>query len=437
MKTRQVLLVVLLVLLGAAIYAVQTGRWDLHFGDGDEIYFGGRTYAYEESRTIAAPLPGRLVVENSHGGVEIEAADRQDIALVLTKKIHRRDEADAREIADRLKAVVTREADRIRISTNREDFERKNFETFFKLAVPRATDVSVVNSYGLVRAAGTGETAIENRHGAVWASAIEGRLTASTSYENLEIDGARAGCEVTAHHADARVANVTGDATVSASYGEVRLEDVSGRGRIDGQNAEVLCRRIAGEVEVGTSYELITLEDVGPARIDARHADVKADAVHGALSVADRYARVEATGVAGGLHVEGQNVAVSARDIMGGEIRVVSTYEDVDLLNVEGPIFVGLAHGDLVLEPRSLAAAITVNDEHGAVELRWPAGEENPLEAQSRGGSIRWGLALPPSLNQTNGTAVLKAFPDRAGRPAISIFTTYGDVSIVPRAPVK
>ncbi len=437
MKTRQVFLVVLLVLVGAAIYAVQTGRWDLRFGDGDEIYFGGRTYAFEDSQIIAPPLPGRLVVDNGRGGVEIEAADRQDIALVLTKKIYRRDEADARETAGRLKAVVTREADRIRIATNREDFKRKNFETDFKLVVPLGTDVSIVNAYGLVRVAGTRETSIENRHGAVRALAVEGRLTASTSYEDLEVDGARAGCEITIRHADARVANVTGDATVVASYGEVRLEDVSGRGRVDGQHAEIVCRRIAGEVEAGTSYEPITLEDVGPAKIDARHADVKATAVRGALSVTARYARVEATGVSGGLRVEGRNVAVAARDVRGGEVRVVSSYEDVDLLDIEGPVFVNLAHGDLVLEPRSLAAAITVQDEHGAVEFRWPAGEENPFEARTRGGSVRWELAVPPALNQTNGTAVLKAFPDRAGRPVISIETSYGDVSVVPRSPAK
>jgi hypothetical protein len=437
MKTKEVVLVILLVLIGGAIYAVQTGRWDFRFGDGDEIFFKAWTYAFEESQTIAPPLPGRLEIDNSHGGVEVEAADQEAITLVLVKHIHRRKEADALEIADRLKAVVVREADRIRITTNREDFEKKNFETFFKLVVPRGTDVSVVNSYGLVRAVGTRETTLVNRHGALRAANIEGRLLAETSYDDLEVDRALAGCEITARHADARVANVTGDATVVASYGEVRLEDVSGRGRVTGQHAEVICRRIAGEVEAGTSYEPITLEDVGPARVDGRHADVKADAVRGALVVLNRYARVEAADIAGGLRIEGRNVAVAARNVRGGEIRVVSSYEDVDLLDVEGPVFVGLAHGDLVLEPRTLAAAITVRNEHGAVELRWPHGEENPFEARTRGGSVQWGLAASPALNQTNGTAILKAFPDSSGRPEISIETSYGDISIVPRQPSK
>ncbi len=437
MKTREVVLVVLLVLIGGAIYAVQTGRWDLHFGDGDEISFGGRVYAFEESQTIAPPLPGRLEIENHHGGVEIEAADQEGITLVLVKKIRRREEADAQAVADRLKAVVTREGDRIRITTNREDFEKKNFETFFKLVVPRGTDVQVFNSYGLVRAAGTRETTLVNRHGALRALNIEGRLTAETSYDEIEIDGARAGCEVTASHSDARVANVTGDAIVVGSYGEIRLEDVSGRGRISGQHAEIICRRVAGEVEAGTSYEPITLEDVGPATIDARHADVKADTVRGALVILDRYARVDAEDIAGGLRIEGQNVSVGARNVRGGEIRVVSTYEDIDLLDVEGPIYVGLTHGDLVLEPRTLGAAISVRNEHGTVELRWPQGEENPFAAQTRGGSVHWGLPASPSLNQTNGTSILKAFPERSGRPEVSIETTYGDISIVPRSPVK
>jgi hypothetical protein len=363
--------------------------------------------------------------------------DRENITLVLVKKIRRREESDAQAVAARLKAVVTREADRIRVATNREDFDRKNFETFFKLVVPRGTDVTVFNSYGLVRAVGTRETTLVNRHGALRAMQIEGRLSAETSYDELDVDGARAGCEITARHSDARVANVTGDATVVGSYGEIRLEDVSGRGRVEAQHSEIICRRIAGEVEAGTSYEPITLEDVGPARIYAGHADVKADNVRGALVIMDRYASVEAADIAGGLRVEGRSVAVAARNVRGGDIRIVSTYEDVDLLDVEGPIFVGLAHGDLVLDPRSLGSAITVRNEHGAVELRWPQGEENPFEAQTRGGSVRWELAASPALNQTNGTAVLKAFPDRSGRPEISIETSYGDIVVVPRSPVK
>jgi len=435
MKTREVVLVVLLVLIGGAIYAVQTGRWDFHLGD--ELYFRAWTYAFEESQTIAPPLPGRLEIENHHGGVEVEAADQEAITLVLVKHIHRRKETDAKEIADRLKAIVVREADRIRITTNREDFERKNFETFFKLVVPRGTDVQIFNSYGLVRVAETRETSLVNRHGPLRALNIEGRLSAETSYDDLEVDGARAGCEITARHADARVANVTGDAIVVGSYGEIRLEDVSGRGRVNGQHAEIICRRIAGEVEVGTSYEPITLEDAGPVRIDARHADVKADAVSGALVVLNRYARVEAAGIAGGLRVEGRSVAVVARNVRGGEIRVVSSYEDVDLIDIEGPVFVDLAHGDLVLEPRTLGAAIAVRNEHSDVELRWPQGEENPFEAQTRGGSVQWGLAASPALNQTNGTAILKAFADRSGRPEISIETSYGNIRIVPRPPVE
>lgn len=437
MKIRQAVLVVLLVLFGAAIYAVQTGRWDIHFGDGDEISFGGRVFTFEESQIIDPPLPARLEIENRHGRVEIETAGQDAITLVLVKSIHRRKEPEALEVADRLKAVVVRKADRIRITTNREDFERKNFETDFKLVVPRGTDVSIINGYGLVRAVGTRETTIVNRHGPLRAADIEGPLTAETSYDELEVDRALAGCEVTGRHADVRVANVTGDALVSATYGDVRLEDVSGRGRVAGEHAEVACRRIAGEVEAGTSYEAITLFDVGPARIDARHADVRADAVRGALVVLDRYARVEAADIAGGLRVEGGNISVAARNVRGGEIRVVSTYENVDLLDIDGPVFVSLAHGDLILEPRNLDAAIAVKNDHGAVELRWPAGAQNPFEARSRGGSVRWGLAAAPSLEQTNGTSLLKAFPDLSGRPAVSIETSYGDIVIVPRAPVQ
>jgi len=432
MKFKQILLVIALVLAGAVVYAVQTDQWDLHFGWNEEFPFSGREYVFEESQTITPPFPLFLEVVNAHGGVEIEAADQDGITLTLTKRIWRKNETLAKDIADRLTAVVVRESDRVRISTNREEFEKRPFETYFRLLVPRNLDVDVRTSYGPVRVAGTGRTAVDNRHGRVVALKIEGPLTISTNYEDVTVEDARAGCQATLHHADLRLLRVTGDATVEHSYGVVHIEDVTQKAVVKGSHSEVALLRVAGEAEVETSYESVLLEKTGPARVNGHHADVQARTVAG-LTVVDRYARVDALDVQGDLSVEGKNIAVKAEQVRGREVRVLTSYEDVELVDFSGRTTITLSHGDLILAPATLASSLEVRNDYSAVELRWPSGERNPLEAQTRGGSVHWELASPPALEQTNGTSVLKAFTEAADRPAVVITTSYGDIRIVEK----
>ncbi|MDH4197756.1 MAG: DUF4097 domain-containing protein [Candidatus Aminicenantes bacterium] len=433
MKFRQVLLIVALVLAGAVIYAIQTDQWDLRFGWNEEFPFSGREYVFEESQTIPPPFPLFLELVNAHGGVDIEAADQDGITLTLTKRIWRKNETLAKDIADRLKAVVVREGDRVRISTNREEFEKRPFETHFELRVPRGLDVDVRTSYGPVRIAGTRRTAVDNRHGRVVALKIEGPLTIYTNYEDVTVEDAQAGCQATLHHADLRLLRVAGDANIQHSYGVVHIEDVTQKAVVKGSHSEVALLRVGGEVEVETSYESVLLEETGPARVNGNHADVRARSVSG-LTVVDRYARVDALNIQGDLSVEGKNIAVKAEQVRGREVRVLTSYEDVELVDFAGRTTVNLSHGDLILAPASLAAPLEVRSDYSAVELRWPSGERNPLEAQTRGGNIHWELPFPPALNQTNGTSFLKAFSEASDRPPVVIVTSYGDIRVVEKA---
>lgn len=432
MKFRQILLVVALVLAGAVIYAIQTDQWDLRFGWNEEFPFSGREYVFEESQTIPPPFPLFLELENAHGGVDIEAADQDEITLTLTKRVWRKNETLAKDIADRLKAVVSRESDRVRISTNREDFEKRPFETYFELRVPRGLDVDIRTSYGPARVAGTRRTTVDNRHGRVVALRIEGPLTIDANYEDVSVEDAQDGCYATLHHADLRLLRVTGDANIQHSYGVVHIEDVTRNAVVKGSRSEVALLRVAGEVEVGTSYESVLLEETGPARVVGNHADIRARTVRG-LTVVNRYARVDALDIQGDLSVEGRNIAVRAEQVQGREVRVLTSYEDVELVAFAGRTTVHLAHGDLILAPVSLGDPLEVRNEYSAVELRWPSGERNPLEAQTRGGNVRWELPSPPALNQTNGTSFLKAFSEAADRPPVVIVTSYGDIRIVEK----
>jgi len=430
MKAREVLLLILIVAAGVFFHCAHTGKLNL---DGDwewGVFDSGVSYSYEESQTIEAPLPARLEVRNAHGDIDVRSADREDIRLTLNKKIRRRKEAEARKVADLLKPVITRTGDRIIISSNRGEFKKRNFETSFTLVIPRNLDVLIENSYGTVKAAGIRGGEIVNPHGEVAVAEVEGELTVTNSYEDVDIEGVGASCRVSAKHSDVSVRSVSGEVWIDHAYGKVIVEDAAADATVRGDHTEVAGQRIKGRVDVRTSYEKISLRDVGPAVINGHHSVVEAEAVAGGLKIATSYENVRVDDIRGDLTVEGKSVEVTGRSIAAREVRITTSYENLDLADFTGSAIISLSHGDALLAPSSLDFPIEVKNVYSTIRLFLPKGERGPIEARSRGGEIKWGLAEPPSVNQTNGEAVVKAFLDRVQRPGIVMSTSFGDIYI-------
>ena len=95
----------------------------------------------------------------------------------------------------------------------------------------------------------------------------------------------------------------------------------------------------------------------------------------------------------------------------------------------------GIGNGDLTLRPRELSAPVEVRGSYCAVTLEWPAGLRAPFDGQTTSGNIAWDLPEKPSLRKTNGTSVTRAFSDAAGKPGVTIVTTYGDIRVKEAGP--
>jgi hypothetical protein len=417
MKFREVLLVVVLILAGLVVYQVQTGHWNLDFNWGGDFAGFGKEYASEETRTIDAPLPPAIEVVNGHGWIEVRGGDQQNVVLTFKKVVWRRTEEEAKDVADRLKYTLTTAADKLTLATNRDEFRKKNFETGFVLTVPRTMTVRVTNSYGIVRLEGIKEATVRNRHGEIFATDIDGPCTLETSYEDVEAQDIRGGCRIINSHGDVRAVSVMGDIYAETSYARVRIEDAGQKAEVRGSNVETDLRRVQGAVSVETSYEKVFLSDVGPAEIGGHHMAVAAE-------------NVRATGVQGRLIVDAHNSSVTASGIGGGEILVKTSYENVSLSDFSAEVTAILRNGNITLKPLDLKHGMDVRNEYGTIDLVWPSGETARLEARSKGGSVSWGLAERPDVDQTNGVSLVKAFTSSAGSPLIYLSTTYDNVRI-------
>lgn len=428
MKAREIILLILFIAAGVFFTHVQTGKIDFRIDDEDFFFFADE-FTYQESKEVEPPLPSQVQVINARGSVEISGTSEGRIAIRLEKKIWRREEQEARRVADELKIIIRQEPERIVISTSRDEFRRRNFQTHFKISLPPGTDVDVRNSFGVVKISDVGKANISNRHGEIIASDMR-ELSAENSFADVEIKNVESDCNLESKHSSVFVSRVKGKTEVSNSHGEIRLDDIGQDVRIMGSHTEIFGRNLPGPVEVNNSYEKVTLINVGPTKIRTRHSRVEVEGAREYLDVEDNYGKIKADSIQGNLLIKGKNLEIYAKNIVGQEITVSSSYRNIELSQFSGKTAVFLSHGNLFLKPSPLTHPIEIKGQYADINLYWPGKGKYPFEATVKNGEIKWGLPVELSSQEENRFSTIKAFIEEKGNPSIFLSTTYGTIRI-------
>ena len=426
MKAKGIILLFVIVAAGIFFTHVQTGKIDLEWDDF--IAFDFNEYTYQETQVIEPPLPAALKVVNFHGEVEVMGAETDRITFVFEKTVWRRNEEKAKEVADRLHPVVTKGDANVTITTNRSEFKRRNFETNFRITVPAGLAVEVTNSYGPVKAERVGEVAVDNPHGDVTVTNIQGGALIENSYEDVKVSGLTSNCTIKSRHSDISLKEVTGEVNIDNSYGRVDLRNLSQRATITAPHAEIWLEDVAGPLEVRNSYEKISLRRVGPSRLEGSHSGVDAQVVNGNLEITDSYEPAVLKSVRGNLRINGEHVSVSAGDIVGETIYISTSYEDVNLTDFSGQTTVLLSHGDLSLAPLPLTGPLEVRATYSPIRLYWPGEYRYPVEAQTKSSEIYWNISGSITTEEKDSLTIVRAFSEVTDKPRILLSTTYGDI---------
>lgn len=431
MKAKEILLLILIIVTGVFFYHAQTGKihidWDL---DGHFFFIHLEEFIYEESQEIEPPFPPELQINNAHGEIEIQGTEEEKITISFQKIIQRKNEEQAKEISDKLKMIVDKNELQLSISTNRNEFRRKNFETNFRISVPLGMDVKVNNSYGLVKTSKVGNTNIINRHGKIIASDIRGELILQNSYKDVEVENVQSNCRIESKHSNVFINDVQGKTSVEHRYGKIHLENTFQNVEIKSSHSEVFGQNLMGKVEVVTSYRDIALYDVGPTKITGSHSNVEVDGAKGSLDIKHRYGKVKLNNIQGNLYVEGKSIGIYGRTIVCEKIFVSSSYRTVELVEFSGKTDILLSHGDIVLEPSLLTHSIEVKGQYADIIFYWPSGGKYPFEAQAKSGDIKWKLPFELSSQEENGVSTIKAFTQEKEKPSIFLSTSYGTIRI-------
>jgi len=430
MKAKEIILLILIIAAGVIFYHAYTGKIDFTVDFGDGIYWGLEEFTYEESQELEPPFPAQLHLVNSHGEIEIQGIEEQKIIIDFQKRIWRRNEEQAREASEKLKTIIEKSENQIKISTNRDEFRKKRFETDFKISIPKDMNIEIENSYGLVKASDAGNTKINNRNGEIILSRIEGKVDIKNSYEDVEIEDIRSDCLVESKSSTIRAKNIKGGMKIIHKYGKIYLENISQRVQIESPSTEIYGYGLKEGVEAESSYEKITLQKVGPTVIKGKSLKVEADGVQGDLKINDSYGKLTLNNIAGSLYVEGKSVEVSGRKIIGENISISTSYENIELAEFSAKATIQNYNGNIVLEPLLLTHPLEAKSEYGTIEFLWPKGKEYPFEARATGGEIKWNLPAEMSFTEENGTKIIKAFLKAADKPSVFLSTRYGQIVI-------
>jgi hypothetical protein len=436
MKFKEILLLLLIIAVGVTFYHAQTGKihidwnWD-NWEWEDGVLFIYEAYTYEETEEIQTPFPPIFQVINDHGDVEIEGTSKENITITLTKKIRRKNQEQAGEVADELKMVIEKDDQQIRLSTNREDFSRRNFNTNFLISVPKGTAVSVDNSHGLVRVSNTGKTDIINPYGKVTVADVSGDLSIQNKHRNIDIENVDGACKIESRYATVTAVGVSGNVEITHRHGKVHLENLSQGAVVDGTYNEVLGQDIEGLTNISTSSRKVALYDVGPVIVKGYRSRIVVDGAEGPIQIEDRYGSVSLDNIQGDVTINGKSLTVNGSTVVADNISITTSYRDVDLMDFSGKTNIDLSNGNVTLTPSPLTHTIEVKGKYSDIKFFWPVGEKYPIEARTTGGDIRWGLTDEEAFRDENGFSVLKAFVGEVEKPAITLSTTYGSIRIV------
>ena len=196
----------------------------------------------------------------------------------------------------------------------------------------------------------------------------------------MDADGIAGDCRIEAPHGEVNVHAVEGDLIIENSYERVRVEKAAKALTISGPHSDILVKDIGGRAEIGSSYEAIRVVGALDVKIRGQQSEIELEDIKGAADVVNDHGFVRVRNATGGLKIDGRDVGVSATGIAGPEIRITTSYQDVDLLDFAGPAVIVLSHGDLHLRPQGLAGAVDVQGSYAGVDLEWPAGIRGPLE---------------------------------------------------------
>ena len=306
-------LIILVVILcaGGAGWHRYWGPLRAEFGDNNDDFFNafGQPQHNLDQAVLNTRIPAnaQIEIQNPRGDVSISAGDASDssIGVRAHQVAFASSDAEANKIFDAQQAHVTVSGNAVLVKVDGNSSGRTNLI----ITLPKSASVNVTTGHGGLTAAGlTGNIDAELQHGDMEATAIQGHVHARLS-----------------NNGDFSAHDIQGDVTVEGNGGDITLSDIHGKVIMQGDftgdthlervdqdvhfhssRTDLEFARLPGDMSLNGD-SLHATQVVGPVRVVcSRSKDVEMSQVFGDTHIEDRDARVE-LGMAGAYPVDVNN----------------------------------------------------------------------------------------------------------------------------------
>lgn len=429
MRAREIFLLLLLIVGGVFLTHLYNDwlYWHLDWEEG--ILFTGDEFSFDETLEVATPPPGKVVIDNTNGDITVVDGETDHITIQMKKRLWKREEADARELANQIHILTETEDGNLKISVDRGQLRERSYHTDFHVSLPVGTPVIVGNTYGTVDISGTGVTEVSNNSGRVIAADIRGDLKLTNRKGGIEAKDIAGRCVIDSRDESVRLSHIEGPVEISHGYGKILLEDIQREVKIRGNDSQIVGHVLRGGLDIENDHEKIELFEIGPAIINTSHGPVEINGLQGDLDLKNRFSKVKLNQIRGDISIMGKDLEVRAKNLRGA-IGISTSYKVINLSDFAGKTVILMSDGKVTLTPAPLTHPIEVTAKNSDIKLYWPGSEKYPLEARSEGGDIQWDIPFQVDSRKENGLSQIKAFFSEVQNPAIRLATTYGTIRI-------
>ena len=371
-----VFLLILLVLAGLASRTAEYGlAWRDHtFGNGYhklDYLLGDR---HDADSSVLSPLAKAttLVIMNPHGDVTVtgSSSDDQVHVNVHTQTYAWKDSDVERKTKD-LQPIFSSDGGVLKLNIN----SVEGGEADLTVTVPHSAPLTVQADHGDVNVSEMGApVTISANHGDVDVSGIDGSVTLHMNDDDgsVTLHSIHGGASVEGHSGDIDISDVTGDLTLQGDFfGSTNLEHINGPIHFTTTRTQFSAARLDDEFNVDKD-SLNASELLGPVVLKTENKNITLDRIQGSADVSNRNGSVE------------------------------------------------LTHAP-PLSP------ISIQNQHGSVDLGLPGGVGFTLNAQTRNGDMENDFDLSPVGE--NDVHTLRGRIGGGG-PTVTITTTDGDVTV-------
>ncbi len=371
-----VFLLILLVLVGLGSRTAEYGlAWRNHtFGNGYnklDYLFGDR---HDSDSSMTSPLASAttFVISNPHGDVTVTGSSSDgQVHVNAHAQTYAWKQSDIDRKTKELQPTFSSDGGVLKLNVNPVD----GGEVDLTITVPHSAPITVQADHGDVNVSEmAAAVTISANHGDIEVNGIDSSVTLHMNDDDgsITLHSIQGPVSVEGHSGDIDISDITGPLTLQGDFfGSTNLKQIAGPVHFNTTRTQFSAARLDDEFNVD-SDSLNANELLGPVVLKTQDKNITLDRIQGSADVSNRNGSVELTNAA--------------------------------------PL-----------------SAISIQNQHGSVDLGLPGNTGFTLSAQTRNGDMENDFGLDAEGN--NGVHTLQGHI-AGGGPTVTITTTDGDVTV-------